>query len=98
MADHLREQTLPTDKADLARYYQQGITPDVVYKAGLENAAEGVRGHTAAEPRRDMHPGLASLLGVDPNRAPTAPSPCRGTTGSATSSGARRQPACSRGS
>ncbi len=28
MADHLREQTLPTDKAELARYYQRGMVAE----------------------------------------------------------------------
>src|SRR5690349_12727459 len=56
MADHLMEQTLPRDKAELARYYQRGMEP----------AEPG--GHTAPEPRRDMRPKVASLLGIDPNR------------------------------
>jgi hypothetical protein len=58
MADHLLEQTLTPEQAALARYYQQG----------LEAAAAGV---TVAEPRRDLDPRLAALLGLDPNRAPT---------------------------
>ena len=59
MADHLLEQTLPQAQAELAEYYQRGLAP----------AAAGV---TVAEPRRDMDPRLASLLGIDPNRAPGA--------------------------
>jgi hypothetical protein len=58
MADHLLEQTLTPEQAALATYYQQG----------LEAAAPGV---TVAEPRRDLDPRLAALLGLDPNRAPT---------------------------
>ncbi|MDQ2801592.1 MAG: relaxase domain-containing protein, partial [Pseudomonadota bacterium] len=37
----------------------------------LEAAAAGIHGHTAAEPRRDMHPRLAALLALDPNRPPS---------------------------
>ena len=59
MADHLLEQTLPRAQAELAEYYQRGLAP----------AEAGV---TVAEPRRDMDPRLASLLGIDPNRAPGA--------------------------
>ncbi|MBW4025707.1 MAG: relaxase domain-containing protein, partial [Proteobacteria bacterium] len=58
MADHLLEQTLTPEQAALAQYYQQG----------LEAASPGV---TVAEPRRDLDPRLAALLGLDPNRAPT---------------------------
>ncbi|UEM08137.1 relaxase domain-containing protein (plasmid) [Skermanella rosea] len=57
MAEHLMEQTLPRDKADLAEYYQRGM------------AGDGE--HTAPQPRRDMHPEVADRLGIDPNRAPT---------------------------
>jgi hypothetical protein len=59
MADHLLEQTLPTAQADLAAYYQRGVAP-----------AEAGHTVTLAEPRRDMDPRLAELLGIDPNRAP----------------------------
>lgn len=58
MADHLLEQTLSPAQAELAGYYQQS----------LPAASPGV---TVAEPRRDLDPRLAALLGLDPNRAPT---------------------------
>ena len=64
MADHLREQTLPTDKAELARYYGRGMVADPAAEAGEH-------GHTATEPRRDMHPRLAALLALDLNRSPS---------------------------
>jgi len=38
----------------------------------LEAVERGLYGHSTAEPRRDMHPRLAALLGLDPHRAPTA--------------------------
>jgi len=59
MADHLLEQTLPAAQADLAAYYQRGVAP-----------AEAGHTVTLAEPRRDMDPRVAELLGIDPNRAP----------------------------
>lgn len=37
----------------------------------LEAAEQGLHGSTPPEPRRDTHPRLAALLGVDPNRPPT---------------------------
>jgi hypothetical protein len=55
MAAHLLEQTLPTAQAELAAYYQRGLTPESWDIA-------------TAEPRRDMDPALAKLLGLDPNR------------------------------
>lgn len=62
MAAHLLEQTLPRAQAELATYYQRGLapTPD---NADYSSAV--------AEPRRDMDPRLAALLGLDPNQAPT---------------------------
>ncbi|HUN38914.1 MAG TPA: MobF family relaxase [Acetobacteraceae bacterium] len=61
MADHLLEQTLPQAQAELAAYYQRGVV-----------AADPTHGVAVAEPRRDMDPGVAALLGIDPNRAPEA--------------------------
>ena len=61
MADHLLEQTLPQAQAELAEYYQRGLAP-----------AEPGHAVTVAEPRRDMDPRLAALLGIDPSRAPNA--------------------------
>ena len=61
MADHLLEQTLPRAQAALAEYYQRGLAP-----------AEAGHTVTVAEPRRDMDPRVAALLGLDPNRTPEA--------------------------
>lgn len=41
------------------------------YEVVLEAAEQGLHGNTLPEPRRDMHPRLAALLGLDPNRPPT---------------------------
>ncbi len=74
MADHLREQTLPTDKAELAHYYQRGMAAelaDELEQGELAANAANVPGHTPAAPRRDMHPRLAELLALDPNRSPS---------------------------
>jgi hypothetical protein len=61
MADHLLEQTLPRAQAELAEYYQRGLAP-----------AEAGHTVTVAEPRRDLDPRVAALLGLDPNRTPDA--------------------------
>jgi TrwC relaxase/AAA domain len=61
MADHLLEQTLPQAQAELAAYYQRGVAP-----------SDPTQGVAVAEPRRDMDPRVAALLGIDPNRAPEA--------------------------
>ena len=58
MAAHLLEQTLPKAHAELAAYYQRGLTPESWDTA-------------TAEPRRDMDPSLAKRLGLDPNRTPS---------------------------
>lgn len=58
MADHLLEQTLPQAQAELAAYYQRGL---------LDAAGQAA---TLAEPRRDMDPCLAALLGLAPDTAP----------------------------
>lgn len=62
MALHLLEQTLPAAQAELAAYYQRGLTP-----AG----GPGAHDVTTATPRCDMDPRLAKLLGLDLNRAPS---------------------------
>ena len=62
MAAHLLEQTLPRAQAELATYYQRGLAPTA------DNADYS---SAVAEPRRDMDPRLAALLGLDPNQAPT---------------------------
>lgn len=38
----------------------------------LEAVERGLYGHSTAEPRRDMHPRLAELLGLNSNRVPSA--------------------------
>jgi hypothetical protein len=58
LAEYLLD-SLGEDRAALARYYNRGMQP----------TAPGVN---VAEPRRDMHPDLAALLGLDPHRAVTA--------------------------
>ena len=65
MAAHLLEQTLPRAQAELATYYQRGLAPNVA------SATNDAYASAVAEPRRDMDPRLAALLGLDPNRAPS---------------------------
>ena len=66
MAEHLLEQTLPQAQAELAAYYQRGLTP-----APTPDGGPGRYEVTTAEPRRDMDPRLAGLLGLDPYRVPS---------------------------
>ncbi len=67
MAAHLLEQTLPRAQAELAAYYQRSRQP-----APAAGGSPGGHEVTLAEPRRDMDPRLAELLGLDPARVPTA--------------------------
>ena len=64
MAEHLLEQTLPQAQAELATYYQRGLAP-----APGADGSDGRHEVTTAEPRRDMDPELAALLGLDLGRA-----------------------------
>ena len=66
MAMHLLEQTLPRTQAELALYYQRGLTP-ALGTDGRSNPHE----FTVAEPRRDMDPRLAALLGLTPHQVPS---------------------------
>lgn len=67
MAMHLLEQTLPQAQAELAAYYQRGLAPSL-----QPDGSPGNYKVTTAEPRRDMDPQLAVLLGLDPAQVPTA--------------------------
>jgi len=60
----------PNAQAELAAYYQRGLTPESWDIA-------------TAEPRRDMDPALAKRLGLDPNRTPrwTRSPPCSAPPG-----------------
>ena len=55
MSRHLLTQTVPREVADLARYYTQGMEV----------------GQDEALPRRDMHPLVATGLGIDPDKPVT---------------------------
>jgi hypothetical protein len=66
MTMHLLEQTLPREQAALALYYQRGLTP-ALGADGRLNPHE----FTLAEPRRDIDPRVAALLGLSPNQVPS---------------------------
>jgi len=61
MADHLLEQTLPVDKAELAQYYQRGMAPafagDLAHDTLTAEASELLRKGIPPE-------SLASVLAV----------------------------------
>ena len=70
MAEHLVTQTLPATAQELASYYQRGIgaegaPPDT---ADDPQARDAVQPGSVPEPRRDMDPRLAALLGIDLGR------------------------------
>ncbi|MBI0539082.1 toprim domain-containing protein [Roseomonas sp. KE2513] len=73
MADHLMEETLSPEAVAMGDYYTRnraaelGAGPGPDGEAGPEAPNRGTR----PQPRRDMHPGLASALGIDPHGIPT---------------------------
>ena len=73
MADHLMEETLSPEAVALGDYYTRnraaelGAGPEPDGEAGPEAPRQGTR----PQPRRDMHPGLAAALGIDPHGVPT---------------------------
>lgn len=72
MAEHLVTQTLPETAAALAAYYQRAIGAEGVSAFGDDpQATHAVQPGTRPEPRRDMDPRLAALLGIDLTRSPT---------------------------
>ena len=69
MAEHLVTQTLPETASALASYYQRAIGAEGGSVAGDDpQAADAVQPGTRPEPRRDMDPRLAALLGIDLTR------------------------------
>lgn len=62
MADYLIAQVIPVSTQAMAAYYQRGMEND----PALADAAR-----IAPEPRRDMNPALANLLGIDTTRPVT---------------------------
>ena len=70
MAEHLVTQTLPETASALASYYQRAIGTEGATAADPQ-AADAVQPGTRPEPRRDMDPRLAALLGIDLSRPTT---------------------------
>jgi hypothetical protein len=72
MAEHLVTQTLPETAAALASYYQRAIGAEGASGQGDDpQATDAVQPGTRPEPRRDMDPRLAALLGIDLARPTT---------------------------
>jgi len=71
MAEHLITQTLPETAAALAAYYQQAIGSERPAAGDGPQASDAVQPGTRPEPRRDMDPALAALLGIDLTRPTT---------------------------
>ncbi len=73
MADHLMEETLSPEAVAMGDYYTRNRAADLGAGPGPEGEAgpEAPNRGTRPQPRRDMHPGLAAALGVDPHGTPT---------------------------
>jgi phage/plasmid primase-like uncharacterized protein len=71
MADHLMEETLSPEAVALGDYYTRNRAAELGAGAEGEPGPEAPRRGTRPQPRRDMHPGLAAALGLDPHGTPT---------------------------
>ncbi|WP_338666245.1 MobF family relaxase (plasmid) [Pararoseomonas sp. SCSIO 73927] len=73
MADHLMEETLSPEAVAMGDYYTRNRAAELGAGPGPdgEPGPEAPRRGTRPQPRRDMHPGLASALGIDPHGIPT---------------------------
>ncbi len=68
----LELRTLETESRRIAQAFGDALgAASCRYEKVLEAAKAGAHGHTAAEPRRDMHPRLAEMLGINLNRSPS---------------------------
>ncbi|SHK26571.1 conjugative relaxase domain-containing protein, TrwC/TraI family [Roseomonas rosea] len=73
MADHLMEETLSPEAVAMGDYYTRNRAAELGAGKGPdgEPGPEAPRRGTRPQPRRDMHPGLAAALGLDPHGTPT---------------------------
>jgi phage/plasmid primase-like uncharacterized protein len=73
MADHLMEETLSPEAVAMGDYYTRNRVAELGAGQGPDGEAgpEAPRQGTRPQPRRDMHPGLAAALGIDPHGTPT---------------------------
>lgn len=73
MADHLMEETLSPEAVALGDYYTRNRAAELGAAPGPDGEArpEAPRQGTRPQPRRDMHPGLAAALGIDPHGVPS---------------------------
>ena len=69
----LRERARDTAEGDRLAHAFQDARSAALYRRDkvLEAVERGLYGHSTAEPRRDMHPRLAELLGLNSNRVPS---------------------------
>jgi len=73
MADHLMEETLSPEAVALGDYYTRNRAAELGAGPGAEGepGPEAPQRGTRPQPRRDMHPGLARALGLDPHGIPS---------------------------
>ena len=73
MADHLMEETLSPEAVAIGDYYTRNRAAELGAGKGpdSEPGPEAPCRGTRPQPRRDMHPGLAAALRIDPHGVPT---------------------------
>lgn len=71
MADHLMEETLSPEAVALGDYYTRNRAAELGAGPDGETGPEAPQRGTRPQPRRDMHPGLAAALGLDPHKTPS---------------------------
>ncbi len=73
MADHQMEETLSPKAVAMGNYYTRNRAAELGAGPGPDGEAgpEAPRQGTRPQPRRDMHPGLAAALGIEPHGVPT---------------------------
>lgn len=71
MAEHLLEETLSPERLGVAEYYTRGLGARPHHQLDAAEAAGPPGVGVVPTPRRDLHPRLAEILGLDPNAPPS---------------------------
>nr|WP_254452808.1 MobF family relaxase [Roseicella sp. DB1501] len=70
MAEHLLEETLSPERLGVAEYYTRGLGVRPHHQLDAADAARLPGVGVVPTPRRDLHPRVAEILGLDPNAPP----------------------------
>nr|WP_282572168.1 MobF family relaxase [Roseomonas acroporae] len=71
MAEHLLEETLSPERLGVAEYYTRGLGARPHHQLDAAEAAGPPGVGVVPTPRRDLHPRVAEILGLDPNAPPS---------------------------